>query len=78
MVNEDLNKSQEIRNNFEELSTFWIDLELDEFGSLVANIHETCLCAFEFEGEEDAMPETQFRDLIQKTFFKIQKYLDEG
>ena len=78
MVNEDLTKSQEIRNNFEELSTFWIDLESDEFGSLFVNIHETCLCAFEFEGQEDAMPETTFRDSIQKNFFKIQKYLDEG
>ena len=76
MVNEDLKKSQEIFDNFEELSTFWIDLELDEFGSLFENIHETCLCAFEFEGQEDAMPETKFRDSIQKIFFKIQKYLD--
>ena len=76
MVNEDLKKSQEILDNFEELSTFWIDLELDEFGSLFENIHETCLCAFEFEGQEDAMPETKFRDSIQKIFFKIQKYLD--
>ena len=78
MVNEDLKKSQEILDNFEELSTFWIDLELDEFGSLFENIHETCLCAFEFEGQEDAMPETKFRDSIQKIFFKIQKYLEEG
>ena len=78
MVNEDLKKSHKILNNFEELSTFWIDLELDEFGSLFENIHETCLCAFEFEGQEDAMPETKFRDSIQKIFFKIQKYLEEG
>ena len=78
MVNEDIKKSQEILNNFEELSTFWIDLESDEFGSLFQNIHEMCLCAFEFEGQEDAVPETKFRDSIQKTFFKIQKYLDEG
>jgi hypothetical protein len=75
MVNEDLKKSQEILDNFEELSTFWIDLELDEFDSLFENIHETCLCAFEFEGQEDAMPETKFRDSIQKFFFKIQKKL---
>ena len=78
MVNEDLKKSHKILNNFEELSTFWIDLELDEFCSLFENIHETCLYAFEFEGQEDAMPEDKFRDSIQKIFFKIQKYLDEG
>ena len=78
MVNEDLKKSHKILNNFEELSTFWIDLELDEFCSLFENIHETCLYAFEFEDQKDAMPEDTFRDSIQKIFFKIQKYSDEG
>ena len=77
MVNEDLKKSHKILKNFEELSTFWIDLELDEFCSLFENIHETCLYAFEFEGQKDAMPEDTFRDSIQKFFFKIQKYSDE-
>jgi len=78
MVNEDLKKSQKILKNFEELSTFWIDFELDEFCSLFENIHETCLYAFEFEDQKDAMPEETFRDSIQKSFFKIQKYSDEG
>jgi len=78
MVNEDLKKSHKILNNFEELSTFWIDLELDEFCSLFENIHETCLYAFEFEDQKDAMPEDAFRNSIQKIFFKIQKYSDEG
>ena len=77
MVNEDLKKSHKILNNFEELSTFWIDLELDEFCSLFENIHETCLYAFEFEDQKDAIPEDTFRDSIQKIFFKIQKYSDE-
>jgi hypothetical protein len=31
MVNEDLKNSHKILNNCEELSTFWINLELDEF-----------------------------------------------
>ena len=78
MVKEDLKKSHKILNNFEELSTFWIDLELDEFCSLFENIHETCLYAVEFDGEEEAMPEDIFRNSIQKNFFKIQKYSDEG
>jgi len=77
MVNEDLKKSHKILKNFEELSTFWIDLELDDFSSLFENIHETCLYAFEFEDQEDAMPEDTFRDSIQKFFFKIQKYSNE-
>ena len=64
MVNEYLKKSNKIRNDFEEFSTFWIDLELDEFGSLFKKIHETCLYAFEFQDEEEAMPEDTFRDSI--------------
>ena len=78
MVKEDLKKSHKILSNFEELSTFWIDLELDDFSSLFENIYETCLYAFEFEDQKDAMPEDTFRDSIQKIFFKIQKYSDEG
>ena len=78
MVKEDLRKSRKILNNFEELSTFWIDLELDDFASLFEDIYETCLYAFEFEDQKDAMPEDTFRDSIQKIFFKIQKYSDEG
>ena len=77
MVNEDLKESHKILKNFEELSTFWIDLELDEFCYLFESIHETCLYAFEFEGEADAMPEDTFRNSIQKIFFKMQKYLNE-
>jgi hypothetical protein len=77
MVNEDLKKYHKILKNFEELSTFWIDLELDDFSSLFENIYETCLYAFEFEDQDDAMPEDKFRDLITISFFKIQKYLNE-
>ena len=77
MVNEDLKRSHKILKNFEELSTFWIDLELDEFCSLFENIHETCLSAFEFEDQKDAMPEDTFRDLIQENFIKIKEYLNE-
>jgi len=74
MVNEHLEKSCKILENFEELSTFWIDLELNEFCSLFESIHKTCLYAFEFEDQKDAMPEDTFRNSIQKFFFKIQKY----
>jgi hypothetical protein len=77
MVNEDLKKSHKILKNFEELSTFWIDLELDDFSSLFENIHETCLYAFEFEDQDDAMLEDKFRDSIENFFFKIQKYLED-
>ena len=70
MVKEDLKKSDKILKNFEELSTFWIDLELDDFSSLFENIYETCLYAFEFEDQDDAMPEDKFRDSIENFFSK--------
>lgn len=70
MVNEDVKKSHKILKNFEELSTFWIDLELDDFSSLFENIYETCLYAFEFEDQDDAMPEDKFRDSIENFFSK--------
>ena len=70
MVNEDMKKSHKILKNFEELSTFWIDLELNDFSSLFENIYETCLYAFEFEDQDDAMPEDKFRDSIENFFSK--------
>ena len=77
IVNEDLKKSYKILKNFEEFYTFWIDSELDDFSSLFENIHETCLYVVEFEDQDDAMPEEEFRDSIEKIFFKMQKYLDK-
>jgi len=74
MVNEDLNESQKLLDNLEELSTFWVDLELDDFSSLFGKMHETCLYAFEFEYEDDAMPEDKFRDSILKIFTQMQSY----
>ena len=74
MVNEDLKESQKLLNNFEELSTFWVDLELDDFASLFENMHETCLYAFEFEDQDGAMPEDKFRDSILKIFTQMQSY----
>ena len=47
------------------------------FNYFFESIYETCLYAFEFENQKDAMPEDTFRDSIQKNFFKIQKYSDE-
>ena len=77
IVNKDLTKSHKILHNFEELATFSIDLELDDFSSLFEKIHQICLYAFEFEDQDDAMSEDKFRDSIEKIFFKIRKYLDE-
>lgn len=76
MINKDTKKAEKILNNFEELATFWIDFELDDFSSLFSNIEEPCsyLFEFEFEDEENKISETTFRNLIQKNFLKLQKY----
>ena len=77
MAREDMKKADEILNDFQQLSNFWIDSELDEFSSLFEEINEKCLYAVEFEGEDGAMPEDEFRDSIEKIFSQMQKYFDE-
>lgn len=72
MGEKDLKKANKILNNFEELSTFWIDLESYEFYCLFDHIYDICFDAFEVE--DNGMTEDIFRNLIQKSFFKIQKY----
>lgn len=48
MVHEDLKKSSKILKNYEELTTFSIDLQLDNFSSLFENLYETYFYTFEF------------------------------
>ena len=57
MVNEKLKKSYKIPDNFEELSTFQIDLKLDKFCFSFGNIYKTRLYKFEFEDQKDSTPE---------------------
>ena len=77
MTDEDLRKSHQIFNDFEQLSTFWIDSKLNEFSSLFEEINEKCLYTFEFKDEDGAMPEHEFRDPVEKIFSQIQKYCDQ-
>lgn len=49
MTEDNIKKAHKILQNFEELSTFWIEPDFDEFSSLFETMHETCLYAFEFE-----------------------------
>lgn len=73
-------QAQKILNNFEELSTFRIDLddlELDDFSFLFDDIHDMCLSPFELEDEENEISEDTFRNFIQKSFFNVQTYSNQ-
>ena len=74
MTRQDMREADQILNDFEQLSTFWIDSELDEFSSLFEEMNEKCLSTLEFEAEDGAMPEEEFRNSVEKIFSQIQKY----
>ena len=76
MALQDMREADRILNDFEELSTFWIDSELDEFSSLFEEMNEICVSTLEFEDEDDAVPEEEFRESVEKIFSQIQKYSD--
>ena len=68
---ENLKKSTEILENFEKLSTFWIEPGLTEFSSLFDEIDEACLTINEYGIGDQEISEDRFRNLIQTTFIKL-------
>lgn len=72
---QDSKKAKEIIDNHEKLSNFWINVESNEFGSLLEDIHERYLYIFEFGKEKES--ESKFYDLIQKNFVEMQKCCTE-
>ena len=66
-----------LEEGIQRLATFWIDPNSTEFSALINHI--VGLCEFLTFDSEDTYEITldQFRDSIEKIFFKIQKYLDE-
>jgi len=66
-----------LEQGIQRLATFWIDPKSTEFSALINQI--VGLCEFLTFDSEDTYGITldQFRDSIEKIFFKIQKYLDE-
>lgn len=73
MAREDIRKADEILNDFEQLSTFWIDLKLDEFSSLFEEINEKCLYTLEFEDKDTACLRTN-SGILLKNIFPNAKY----
>ena len=67
MQKEDDDATQIIKKNFEQLSTFSIDLEEGPFSFLIDRIYNISMLAFEF-GPEDGISEDEFRDSIEAGF----------
>jgi hypothetical protein len=74
MRREDAKKADIIFEDFRQLSNFSIDLNSSEFSSLVKQIFNNCLQAFEFGY---GIPEDQLRDSMKNAFFQIQDFLEK-
>jgi len=72
MRRDNTEKAAKILQNFEELSTFWIEPGVEKFFSLFGEINEACLCVFEFGLGDEGIPEDKFRNLIEKIFSQME------
>ena len=79
MVKQDIEKAEKILQDFKQLSSFSIDVNLDGFSSLFERISDTCLQAFEFGPKNNGygIPEDEFRNSIEEIYFQLENYLNE-
>ena len=79
MVKQDDEKADKILQDFNQLSSFSIEGNLDEFSSLFERIYNKCVQAFEFGPQDDGygIPEDEFRNSIEEIYFKLENYLNE-
>ena len=79
MVKQDDEKAEKILQDFKQLSSFSIDVNLDGFSSLFGRISNNCLQAFEFGPKNDGygIPEDEFRNSIEEIYFELEKYFNE-
>jgi len=73
---ENVKAAKIITNDFKQLALFSIDLKAVEFSSLIADIYDVSIVAWEF-GSEEGISEQKFRKSIEKTFLQIQSLLNE-
>lgn len=76
MIKQDDEKAEKILQDFKQLSSFSIDINLDRFSSLFGRISNNCLQAFEF-GDGYGIPEDEFSNSIEEIYFQLEKYLNE-
>ena len=73
----DILEKEILEQGIKRLATFYIDPKSTEFSALINQIADDCEF-FTFHPEDShKMSLDQFRDSIEKIFFKMQKYLDE-
>ena len=79
MVKQDNEKAEKILQDFKQLSSFSIDVNLNGFSSLFEQISNNCLQAFEFGSKNDGygIPEDEFRNSIEEICFQLENYLNE-
>ena len=65
-----------ITNDFKQLASFSVDLKAVEFSSLIEEISDVSMVAYEF-GPEEGISDQGFRKSIEKTFLQIQNFLKE-
>jgi len=66
-----IKKARKILDNFEELSTFWIEPGVDKFSFLLKEIYQACLYVSKFGLGDNGIPEDKFQNLIQKIFSQV-------
>ena len=79
MVKQDNEKAEKILQDFKQLSSFSIDVNLNGFSSLFEQISNNCLQAFEFGSKNDGygISEDEFRNSIEEICFQLENYLNE-
>ena len=76
MEKEDAKAAKIITNDFKQLASFSVDLKAVEFSSLIEEISDVSMVAYEF-GPEEGISDQGFRKSIEKTFLQIQNFLKE-
>lgn len=76
MEKEDAKAAKIITNDFKQLASFSVDLKAVEFSSLIEEISDVSMVAYEF-GPEEGISDHEFRKSIEKTFLQIQNFLNE-
>lgn len=76
MEKEDAKAAKIITDDFKQLARFSVDLKAVEFSSLLEDISEVSMVAYEF-GPEEGISDQKFRKSIEKTFLQIQNFLNE-
>jgi hypothetical protein len=73
----DILEKKVLQESLQRLATFLINSKSTEFSALIHQIVGSCeFLTFDPEDSNGMTPD-QFRDSIEKIYFKIQKYLDE-